>query len=29
MSVPCMVINDETVEFGKKSVPELLDLMQA
>lgn len=29
MSVPCMVVNDETVEFGKKSVPELLDLMQA
>ncbi|RBP99636.1 FAD-dependent oxidoreductase [Bifidobacterium xylocopae] len=32
MSVPCIVINrggDQTVEFGKKSVPEMLDLIGA
>jgi len=32
MSVPCIVIRKdgkETVEFGKKSVPEMLDLIGA
>ena len=32
MSVPCIVIRkggQETVEFGKKSVPEMLDLIGA
>ncbi len=27
MSVPCMVINDEKVVFGKKNVEELLALI--
>ncbi len=29
MSVPCIVINDERVEFGKKNMTELLDLIGA
>jgi len=29
MSVPCIVINDERVEFGKKNITELLDLIGA
>lgn len=28
MSVPCMIINDSRVEFGKKSVAELLDILE-
>lgn len=28
MSVPCMIINDEKVEFGKKSVEELLSILE-
>lgn len=30
MSVPCIVINrggEQTVEFGKKSIPQMLDLI--
>ncbi|WP_455714376.1 FAD-dependent oxidoreductase [Anaerosporobacter sp.] len=27
MSVPCMVVNDETVHFGKKSISELADII--
>lgn len=27
MSVPCLVINDETVSFGKKSLSQVLDLL--
>lgn len=27
MSVPCMVINDETVSFGKKNISQLLDAL--
>lgn len=27
MSVPCMVINDEKVVFGKKNIPQLLELV--
>ena len=32
MSVPCIVINrggEQTVEFGKKSIPQMLDLIGA
>ena len=29
MSVPCMIINDEEVHFGKKSISELLDIFEA
>ena len=29
MSVPCMVINDETVFFGKKTIQQVLDIMGA
>ena len=29
MSVPCMIINDEVVEFGKKSVEELLTVLES
>ncbi|MFT4106481.1 MAG: FAD-dependent oxidoreductase [Lacrimispora sp.] len=29
MSVPCIIINDETVEFGKKSVEDLLSILEA
>nr|WP_314460246.1 FAD-dependent oxidoreductase [uncultured Clostridium sp.] len=29
MSVPCMIINDEIVEFGKKSVEELLTVLES
>ena len=28
MSVPCLVINDETLSFGKKTLPEILKLIQ-
>lgn len=28
MSVPCLVINEEHVSFGKKNVPQLLDLLK-
>ncbi len=27
MSVPCMVINDEDVSFGKKNIRQVLDLL--
>jgi thioredoxin reductase (NADPH) len=27
MSVPCLVLNDETIFFGKKSIPEILKLI--
>ena len=27
MSVPCLVINGETVSFGKKNIRQLLDLL--
>ena len=27
MSVPCLVLNDEIVEFGKKTIPELISLI--
>ena len=27
MSVPCMVINDEKVHFGKKSLKDILELL--
>ena len=27
MSVPCLVINDEKVSFGKKNVQQVLDLI--
>ena len=29
MSVPCMVINNETVSFGKKNLSQLLALLNA
>ena len=29
MSVPCMIINDKVVEFGKKSVEELLTVLES
>lgn len=29
MSVPCLIINDDEVHFGKKSVSDLLDIFQA
>jgi hypothetical protein len=29
MSVPCLIINDETVSFGKKTIGELLHLISA
>lgn len=29
MSVPCMIINDSDVHFGKKSLAELLDILKA
>lgn len=29
MSVPCMIINDEIVEFGKKSVEEVLTILES
>ena len=29
MSVPCLVINDEQVSFGKKNIHQLLDLIQS
>ncbi len=28
MSVPCMVINDEVVHFGKKSISQILDIIE-
>lgn len=28
MSVPCMVINDEHVYFGKKNIPQILDIVR-
>ncbi|WP_124066562.1 FAD-dependent oxidoreductase [Clostridium sp. E02] len=28
MSVPCMIINEKTIEFGKKSVEELLTILE-
>ena len=28
MSVPCLVINDEQVLFGKKNIPQLLDALK-
>ena len=28
MSVPCLVINDENLSFGKKTLPEILKLIQ-
>lgn len=28
MSVPCLIINDDEVHFGKKSVSDLLDIFQ-
>jgi hypothetical protein len=28
MSVPCLVVNDSLVSFGKKNIPELLDLLE-
>ena len=28
MSVPCLVIDDETVSFGKKNIQQVLDLLQ-
>lgn len=28
MSVPCMIINDKTVSFGKKNIEEILDLLE-
>ncbi len=28
MSVPCMVINDEVVHFGKKSISQILDILE-
>ena len=27
MSVPCLVVNDEKVSFGKKNIPQILDLL--
>lgn len=27
MSVPCLVVNDEHVAFGRKTLPELLDYL--
>ena len=29
MSVPCLVVNDETVSFGKKNIHQVLDLLEA
>ncbi|MFI3226619.1 MAG: FAD-dependent oxidoreductase [Clostridia bacterium] len=28
MSVPCMIINDDIVQFGKKSLPQILDILE-
>ena len=28
MSVPCMVVNDEIVQFGKKSISQIIDIME-
>ena len=28
MSVPCLVINDEKISFGKKNIQQVLDLIQ-
>ena len=28
MSVPCMVINDDTVAFGKKNIEQIMDLLE-
>ena len=28
MSVPCLVINDDIVSFGKKNIPQILDMMR-
>ena len=28
MSVPCIVINDEDVSFGKKNIEQILDLIK-
>jgi len=28
MSVPCLVINDEKVSFGKKNITQILDLFK-
>ena len=28
MSVPCMIVNDETVVFGKKGIEEILDIIE-
>ena len=27
MSVPCLVLNDEKVTFGKKNIPQLLEFL--
>ncbi len=29
MSVPCLVVNDETVSFGKKNIHQVLDLLES
>ncbi len=29
MSVPCMIVNDEYVHFGKKNIAEVLDILEA
>ncbi len=29
MSVPCMVINEESISFGKKNITQILDLLEA
>ncbi len=29
MSVPCLVVNDDQVTFGKKNVAQLLDYLEA
>lgn len=28
MSVPCMIVNDDKVFFGKKGIPELVDILE-
>ncbi len=28
MSVPCMIVNDEHVHFGKKNIAEVLDILE-
>jgi thioredoxin reductase (NADPH) len=29
MSVPCLIINDETVSFGRKALPEIMGLIES